>query len=273
MSSIPLFVFYNPNRQKSRQGVAKLKKHWPQVIEITEIQKLAALQGQHLVVAGGDGTFHAAVNNSSHSNTFWFYACGTGNDFVINFDALRLEDLELAISNNSLHTIGLMRFNSKYGLNSAGFLFQGQVAKTASTMWRGWGNLIYIFAAARHLFTYKPQALELNEQKTKLLMLSFGNGQCTGGGYHLFPTVHPSKFGFARLAIGSIGLKGRLLYAVRARHGKHLGMPGVQYTECTQTTLKFKNSPLMDIDGEIYTMPRLVNVEYIPNVLKMAVIK
>lgn len=182
-------------------------------IEVTERPghaTIIASQNQDLyqvmVSVGGDGTLNEIINGiSPGSNTaLGIIPIGSGNDFALNL-ALRnelLPSLDTLLSNNNYKLCDVCEIEYMNGLtdpvkkrfiNNFGLGFDAQVAYINQNKKIGKGITSYIIAVLRALFDYKPVNYSLNFENTKVegkkLLLTFGNGISSGGGFYLTPNA------------------------------------------------------------------------------------
>ena len=89
------YVIYNKkagdgNAQESVESLGIIIPDKPRFIEVSEISDYRAFfdglkEGDYIILAGGDGTFHRFVNNIDgieFENKVFYYPNGTGNDFA-----------------------------------------------------------------------------------------------------------------------------------------------------------------------------------------------
>jgi len=270
---VHLYCFFNENRTKSVQEVQQFTTHFDQVTNINRFEDLVHLKSQTIVVFGGDGTFHAVVNAIDFSNRLVFIPCGSGNDFIRNFEAHSIAQLKEAFAQDKAHRIGLLKVNEVYGLNAAGFFYDAQVAKTANDSKKKLGALVYFVAALKHIFSYKSQRVLVNNTPQDLVMLSFGNGAYAGGGFCLFPGAKPTEYHFVLLQIGPIKILKRLAYLLLVSFGKHHRIPQIDLSTATHASIKSDATLMAEVDGEIYELENEVSVNFVPDALSVLVAK
>jgi len=270
---VQIAFFYDKNRSSSLSSVKKCSALFPEAIHITAFDKLKSLEKTTLLVFGGDGTFHHVVNAISFSNTLALVPCGSGNDFVHNFKSVNVKMMIKAIGEKQISRIGLIKANHVYCLNAMGLFYDAKVAKVVSEGNKSAGKWAYTVAAIKHIFSYKPQSVLVNEVPQKLLMLSFGNGSYAGGGFNLFPDTNPSEFSFTRLQIGPINYLQRLVYLILVKFGKHHTLRNIDLSKSTHNSIKSLSDLEVEIDGEMYQFKNHLTIDYVPNCLDVIVLK
>lgn len=152
-----------------------------------------------VVVLGGDGTLHQAVNLFAGSAIpIGYIPCGTGNDFARSwFASLRLTAaawIEQAL-NAPVTRIDLGQAGSRYFVNVAGVGFDGALVKKMGARKFIWPKLSYIVTALQSLFAYAAEPFELQATNQKLhaigkrpaFLLALANNQYFGAGMHIAP--------------------------------------------------------------------------------------
>ncbi|WP_262927281.1 lipid kinase YegS [Phytohalomonas tamaricis] len=153
---------------------------------------------ERIVVGGGDGTVHEAVNgllklDPERRPTLGIIPLGTANDFArsagIPLDPG--EALQLAISGEA-HCVDVGCLNGIAFLNMASGGFGAKVtASTPSGLKKLLGGGAYSLVGAMHAWRFQPFSgrLELTDikQSCSLIVLAIGNGRQAGGGQELTP--------------------------------------------------------------------------------------
>ena len=169
------------------------------------VQQIALYEGKQLVIIiGGDGTMHEAVNGAKYcSNVILGYVrAGSGNDFARTFtffkDAQAIEHYVLG-AGTTVVDCGSIRFNgneSKNFINNFGIGFDGYVSRLAneSSIKKvfnkvGLGKLSYAYFVALALIQFKPFTLKIEQREFKnVWFATVSNQPYFGGGMNLSPT-------------------------------------------------------------------------------------
>jgi diacylglycerol kinase family enzyme len=228
---------------------------------------VAGLGPSTLVVAGGDGSLHAAVNalhraGVAGSTTLGLIPLGTGNDLartvgiprdvlaagVIVRDALPQEqDLLVGphdkVAVNAVHLgIGAeavrLGARAKARLGAPGFAVG---ALLAGARYPGWQLAVEVDG---HLMPDRGRAL----------MVGLSLGRTIGGGAALAPDADPTD-GLVDVTVASTsGPLRRLSFAYRLRGGRHVELPDVDTVRGTRVAIS--GGPVRaNVDGEV-TKPR-----------------
>lgn len=210
-----------------------------------------------VIVLGGDGTVHHAVNavqGISKDIPFAVVPSGTGNDFALQcgLTDLSINQIVELIYSKVAEEIDLIAVNDRYCLQVLSTGFDAEVSARSARLPQRLGNLRYLLALFVELLTLRPIEYELTvggkRRRVSAIMVSFANGRNYGGGMLISPNsdhqdgvgeiiiIHPVK----RLALLRVF---PLIYS-----GRHLSHPAVEIVPATD--LKMKGSTIAQGDGE-----------------------
>ncbi len=227
---------------------------------------------------GGDGTLSEVLCGAADFSDaeIAVIPCGTGNDFVRNFDKRELFfDIEAQIKGRSMKVDG-MKVGGRYALNMVNMGFDCSVVeRVAKIKMHPFvpGGLAYIFGVVIELLRLpgvKVKEFFLDGKRVdaeSLLLCTLAGGAFYGGGFNSSPlakindgiidvcVVKPiSRFNFVRL----IG---------RYKNGTHLDNPRLRkylsYHKCRTAYIDFGYERNICIDGEIVKASCL-DIEIIP---------
>ena len=145
-----------------------------------------------LVVVGGDGMVHLAVQALAESSTrLGLIPAGTGNDVARNFDIPRDDPAAAAdvVIGGRERRVDLARIGSKYFLTVLAAGFDAVVNERANEMSWPKGQMRYNLATLAELRTFKPisYVLEIDgeQHRFEAMMVAIGNGPSYGGGLRI----------------------------------------------------------------------------------------
>jgi diacylglycerol kinase (ATP) len=215
-----------------------------------------------LVVVGGDGMFHLAVNAVAGSKLpVGLIAAGTGNDsaralnipihdaragvelILSKLKSPRLVDLIESISDSK-------KFYS-FGAVSAGF--DALVNKRANT-WK-WitGPIKYRFAMYRELFSFKPipyrAVIDGVERVFEANLCTVTNSPSYGGGLLITPDAKVDDGSLDLFILNSISRLELIKLFPSVYEGKHITHPAVEIIQAKKVTLESPGMPAYS-DGE-----------------------
>lgn len=232
----------------------------------------AAVAFSKVVVIGGDGTLHLAVNALLESGcTLALLPCGTGNDFARGFNC-KAEDWQHAVFSTQPSYVDIGQINLRYFINIAGVGFDAHVVnklrgKHALT------SFMYSLAGFKHLLNYRSKKLQgefagQSREYTNLITV-FANHHYFGGGLAIAPKASLNNGQLECYRMIDCGILGNLYSFIRLVFRNHHTMKKLEYQRLNTATI---NTPglLIEADGELIGLtPAKVTVH--PNALRFCV--
>ena len=145
-----------------------------------------------LVVVGGDGMVHLAIQALADSETrLGLIPAGTGNDVARYFDLPRNDTAAATdvVIGGKERRVDLARIGSKYFVTVLAAGFDAVVTERANEMTWPRGQMRYNLATVAELRTFKPISyvveIDGEEQRFEAMMVAVGNGPSFGGGLRI----------------------------------------------------------------------------------------
>ena len=163
------------------------------VSEAEDLARQAVSDGvEALVVVGGDGLVHLAVQALAHTDTaLGVIPAGTGND-AARYLGVPRKDPQLAadvVVASRVRTVDLARTGGRYFLCVLSAGFDAVVNERANGMRWPKGQMKYNLATLAELRVFQPldYVLELDgaEKRVSAMMVAVGNGPSFGGGLRI----------------------------------------------------------------------------------------
>ena len=221
-----------------------------------------------VVVAGGDGTLHEAVNGLTGKGArprLAIVPMGTGNDFASGI-GLPVDDpetcLRLATSGRTV-AVDIPRVNGRAFINvSLGGLGARASRSASHESKKLLGALAYALQGAREIADAVPhrariRADDVGVHAGEFLFFAVGNGRSTGGGTLIAPGADATdgRMDLVVLkAVSKLELM-RLLPAIRA--GQHREHPEVIYVKARAIDIRLEGEVAVNVDGEPFDAHRL----------------
>lgn len=221
-------------------------------------------------IIGGDGTVHEVVNGLMPSPVpVAILPAGTGNDFASLFGCATTPGalIETVTKGRGVR-VDVLDFGDRYCVNSAGLGFEGQVNRHSHGIRGIHGPPLYLFAVFKALSSlacphFKLTPADGPEISGRRLMVSIGNGNRTGGAFHLTPDARPDD-GLIDVCVVDAMKWPRVLGLLPGTfRGRHVRRPQVQMLRTTGLTVETEGEYPMHVDGEL--------VEVTPPVLRVSV--
>ncbi|MDQ9092189.1 YegS/Rv2252/BmrU family lipid kinase [Pseudoalteromonas haloplanktis] len=217
-----------------------------------KITMLAQSQ-KRVVVLGGDGSLHLAVNALMGLNcTLALLPQGTGNDFARGFGCT-ISAWRTAIFSDFSEKIDIGQINSRYFINIAGIGFDAHVVQALQSK-PALSALGYSFAGFKHLLGYQAKWLagRLAGQPVKYhnLITVFANHHYFGGGLRIAPKAELNNGYLECYGMPARGLVGNLYSFIRLLLRNHHAMSGLNYQRLTTAYIQTPDLPI-EADGEL----------------------
>lgn len=275
--AVDVCLFFNPvsgrfSHNKIENYIRDFAQAGIKVLPISNPDELKKLKNTHIIVAGGDGTLHCAINHADiYSNSFSILPVGSGNDFASAFPKPHLPTLAENIKANRFQPIDLLQVNDTLVHNAAGAGFEALVAKKATEK-KVPAALKYILPLAGNLFLYKPGKMNISSAEYnysgEVFTISLGNGKRAGGGFKLYPNASFSDGKLDLLLIKPPPFWQKLLYVWLVNFGKHLQLKAVEYIQVREVKIELNSKVSWQADGEIYSS-EVLHAKVIPGGLKL----
>ena len=243
-----------------------------------------------IVVLGGDGTVHEAVNGLPEEGPALPVAvipAGTGNDVARNTGIPLNPGAATELIGRApirLLDLGSLEFRDPGGsnrrvafLNSASLGVSPAANRHAQALRRilpgrlcyTVGGIVALLTAPRRRFELGPG--EPQEFEGRALNITFANGRGFGGGMRIAPEASPWDGQLDRVIIGELGLLRSLLALARLRGVGHVRMPEVRVTRTAATTRISSPGPALHLeaDGHDYRVEGPVTISIRPGTLQL----
>ena len=267
------YVLYNPlaGHGKSQDYLDTLKTELDGEIVMQDVTKiddyesfLSALSEEDVItICGGDGTLNRFVNNvdaESIKNRIYYYASGSGNDFLR--DIATGDDGKVIEINKYLEHLPTVDINGKSYkfINGVGYGIDGYCCEVGDELKAKSDKPVnYTMIAIKGLlFHYKPtDATVIVDGKEytykKVWIAPTMNGRCYGGG--MIPTPKQDRLNKDRTVslmvfYGKSKLKTLMIFPsiFKGEHVKHT--EAVAIHEGKEITVRFDHPTPLQIDGE-----------------------
>lgn len=172
----------------------------------TELVKIYENNFKYIISVGGDGTLNEVVNgyNFKNGTIFGVLPVGSGNDFAQNLGLKKdlIDNLKLiCLDKHEVKECDICEITyfdktqnsevKKRFINNLGLGFDAQVAFINQNNKIFSGIISYVFAVLRAMKNYKSINFTLKLKDSIIngekLLLTFGNGVSSGGGFYLTP--------------------------------------------------------------------------------------
>lgn len=244
--------------------------------------KQAASEGRAIIIVGGDGSVHEAVNGllaSGRRVPLGIVAAGSGNDFACNTLKLPHEPaaaLERAF-HGTLQDVDAGQVNGSYFANAFSLGLDADIAVAAHRLKR-WplmsGARLYYSATLKQLFFGYQRCPWLSfkfdngawTEMHRYVLLAVNNGPTYGAGFRINPTADPTDGLLNVCVIDYTPLLRALKLLPIVKKGEHVGIPEVHFFQVQKVEITSQVQVHMQMDGET-TSARTYQAEILPGAL------
>jgi len=295
-TSIPLF--FNPTaargRAKSRlPTIEKLLRdnsvepdtHCSTSMGDLEQQIRAAVDSgvERLIVAGGDGSVHEAVNGIMRADkdaALGVIPIGTGNDFAkaanipLDWQAATRLLADRITSNSAIRRIDVGRMNDRYFGNGVGIGFDAKVSRIAADLSWPIGDLIYLVAVFRAMADgiITPHMKIVADDYTwdgPLTLANISNGPWVGGMFHIAPMADHADGILDLLIVAPVSGPRILRLLPKLMQGSHMNEPEISRVGVRKLQITVSAPVPSHMDGEIMPLGTSFDIEILPGVLAL----
>lgn len=298
MPADTIHLFLNPTAGRGRAG-----KRQPRILELLEqsgipveyhesksagdLEKRVLLHtdagAKRVVIAGGDGSIHEAVNGIMRSNNdaaLGVIPTGTGNDFAkacdipLNWEhATRLLADRIAAAERP-RKIDVGRFNDRFFANGAGVGFDAKVTRVAQSIRLPIGDLVYLLAIFRTMLDgiASPQLRITAEDFVwdgPLTLAAISNGPWVGGMFHIAPMADNAD-NILELLIAKPVTRRRIITLLpKLMSGEHMQEAEIVHQPVTNLTIRADRPIPSHLDGEVQPMQTDFELSLLPGALDL----
>lgn len=237
----------------------------------------------HIVVAGGDGSVHEAVNGIMRSGkdaALGVIPTGTGNDFAkgcgtpLNWEhAAQLLANRIAAGRYS-KTIDIGKMNKRYFANGAGIGLDAKVTRIARSYRLPVGELVYLFAIFRAMLdgVATPRLQIVAEDLLwdgSATLASVSNGPWIGGLFHIAPMAKNDDGKLELMIAGPVTRRRILTLLPKLMSGAHIDEPEIKHLGVTKLSVVSSEPLESHLDGELQALQSRFDFEVLPAALRL----
>ncbi|MCH7831163.1 MAG: diacylglycerol kinase family lipid kinase [Proteobacteria bacterium] len=298
MATATIHLFLNPTAGRGRAGARQarilallqeagldVELHASRAVGDMESQVLSSVDAgaTRIVVAGGDGSVHEAVNGilrSKNSAGLGVIPTGTGNDFAkacsisLNWEhATRLLADRLA-ANQSARPVDAGKMNNRFFANGAGIGFDAKVTRTAQSIHLPIGDLIYLLAILKAMIDgiATPRVRITADGYSwdgPLTLANISNGPWAGGMFYIAPMADNSDGQLELIIAKPITRLGILNLLPKLVKGTHLQEAVIVHRTVTKLTIQADAPIPSHLDGEVQELQTDFELTILPGALDL----
>ena len=236
-----------------------------------------------LIVAGGDGSVHEAVNGimaAGGGGALGVVPVGTGNDFAkaagipLDWEAATTLLARRVADGAHPRSIDLGRMNERWFANGAGIGLDAKVTQIARSYRLPIGDLVYLAAIFRAMLDgiATPEILIRSDElqwEGPLTLANVSNGPWVGGMFHIAPMARNDD-GVLELLLAAPVTRRRILQLLpKLMRGTHMHESEIVHASVRRVRLSASAAVPSHLDGEVQPLQTEFEIEVLPNMLKL----
>lgn len=298
MAADTIHLFLNPTAGRGRAGhrqprILELLSQSGIRIEYHASQSVGDLEAQvvqhvesgvsRIVVAGGDGSVHEAVNGimrSDNDAALGVIPTGTGNDFAkacdipLNWEHATQLLADRIIAQAATRKIDVGLFNDRYFANGAGIGFDARVTRIAQSIRLPIGDAVYLLAIFRTMIggIASPQLRITAGEYTwdgPLTLAAISNGPWVGGMFHIAPMAKNSDNVMDLLIAKPVTRRRILTLLPKLMNGEHVQEKEMVHQPVTALSIRAEQPIASHLDGEVQALQTDFRVSVLPGALDL----
>jgi diacylglycerol kinase (ATP) len=248
-----------------------------------EVRETVEGGATQLIVAGGDGSIHEAVNGimaAGGGAALGVVPVGTGNDFAkaagipLDWEAATTLLARRIADGAPPRSVDLGRMNDRWFANGAGIGLDARVTKIARSYRWPIGDLVYlvaIFHAMLEGIATPEIRIEAGDFRWDgpLTLANVSNGPWVGGMFHIAPMAQNDD-GRLELLIAAPVTRGRIVQLLpKLVRGTHMVEPEIVHAGVQRVRVAASAAVPSHLDGEVQSMQSEFEIEVLPAALQL----
>ena len=249
----------------------------------TQVRDLVSSGVERIIVAGGDGSIHEAVNGIMDADTdasLGIVPSGTGNDFAkaagipLEWRAATTLLASRIADNVAPRTIDVGRMNDRYFANGAGIGLDAKVTRIARDYNWPIGDLVYLVAILRTMLDgIATPEMQLEAESLRwdgpLTLASVSNGPWIGGMFHIAPMARNDDGKLELMIADPVSRRRIVTLLPKLMSGKHLDEAEIRYSSVTRLSIESSEPLISHLDGEIQPLQTRFELGLLPAALRL----
>jgi len=236
-----------------------------------------------LIVAGGDGSVHEAVNGimaAGGGGALGVVPVGTGNDFAkaagipLDWEAATTLLARRVADGAHPRSIDLGRMNERWFANGAGIGLDAKVTQIARSYRWPIGDLVYLAAIFRAMLDgiATPEILIRSDElqwEGPLTLANVSNGPWVGGMFHIAPMAKNDDELLELLIAAPVTRRRILQLLPKLMRGTHMRETEIVHASVRRVTVSASTAVPSHLDGEVQALQTNFEIEVLPGALSL----
>ncbi len=249
----------------------------------TQVRETVLGGTRQLIVAGGDGSIHEAVNGimaGGGDAALGVVPVGTGNDFAkaagipLDWEAAATLLARRLADGARPRDIDLGRMNDRWFANGAGIGLDAKVTRIARAYRWPIGDLVYLVAIFRAMMdgiATPEMRIVAGEFRWEgpLTLANVSNGPWVGGMFHIAPMAQNDDGRLELLVAAPVTGRRILQLLPKLVRGSHMDEPEIVHASVQRVTVSALEPVPSHLDGEVQPLQSEFEIEILPGALRL----
>jgi len=249
----------------------------------SQVSSLISTGARKIIVAGGDGTVHEAVNGIMRANSdaqLGLIPTGTGNDFA---KACRIPlDWELAtrqladrlMTGERFRRVDIGRMNDRFFANGAGIGFDAKVTRLAREYRWPIGDLVYLFSIFRCMVDgIETPHVTLSSSDFNwsgpVTLVNVSNGAWIGGMFHIAPQAVNNDGQLEMIIVDPVTRLRISSLIPKLVRGSHMQEAEIRHASVQKLSIEAAETMPSHLDGEVGKPGTRFDIDILPDALEL----
>ena len=298
MSTETVSLFFNPTAGRGRAG-----RRMARICEIfdtagvafnlfqsrairdleSQVGSLVSAGARRIIVAGGDGSVHEAVNGIMQADAnaqLGVIPTGTGNDFAkacsipLDWELATNQLADRLLAGDEPRRIDVGRMNDRFFANGAGIGFDAKVTRIAQSYRWPIGDLVYLYAIFRCMVDgietprVTISAADLN-WSGPVTLVNVSNGAWLGGMFHIAPQADNNDGQLDLLIVDPVSRLRITSLVPKLVRGSHMAEAEITHIGVKKLSIEASTAMPSHLDGEVGEPGTRFDVDILPGALEL----
>lgn len=237
----------------------------------------------NVIVAGGDGSIHEAVNGIMRADRparLGVIPTGTGNDFAkacsisLDWERSTRALTQRLTAGATARCIDVGRMNDRYFANGAGIGFDAKVTSIARSYRWPVGDVVYLLAIFRGMIDgiATPDMTITADDFSwtgPVTLANVSNGPWIGGMFHIAPMADNSDGQLELLIVAPVSRLRITALLPKLVRGSHIDEPDITHAGVHRVLIEAASPVPSHFDGEVGPVATRFDIEILPGALEL----
>jgi len=237
----------------------------------SQVNELVNAGARKIVVAGGDGTVHEAVNGIMRADgdaQLGLIPTGTGNDFAkacwipLDWELATRQLADRLMADERFRCVDIGRMNDRYFANGAGIGFDAKVTRLAREYRWPIGDLVYLFSIFRCM-------VDGIETPHVTISASDSNGAWLGGMFHIAPEAVNNDGQLEMIIVDPVTRLRISSLIPKLVRGSHMQEAEITHASVRKLSIVAAETMPSHLDGEVGEPGKRFDIDILPDELEL----